>query len=144
MVDPGRPARALSRQRANAVQRGCTSVFWPSPAWLIEIVLQSFNLVLFEWVQVKTRRGGKRRHPGSTGFASPRVPPLQPAPSRQHELLDITLDPFSDATLQAAIDAHLAGRVGEAEAVLRTICCQPPCQHGGVHQSCCDSTGSGT
>jgi protein O-GlcNAc transferase len=117
MLDPGRPARALSSQRANAVRRGCASVFWSSPAWLIEIVLQSFNLVLFEWVQVKTRRGGKRRHPGSTGFASPRVPPLQPAPSRQHELLDITLDPFSDATLQAAIDAHLAGRVGEAEAV---------------------------
>ena len=92
-------------------------MFWSSPAWLIEIVHQSFNLVLFGWVQVKTRRGGKRRHPGSTGFASPRVPPLQPAPSRQHEILDIPLDRFSDAALQAAIDAHLAGSVGEAEAV---------------------------
>ena len=81
------------------------------------MVFQSFNLVLFGWVQVKTRRGGNRRHPGSTGFASPRVAPLQPAPSRQHEILDIPLDRFSDAALQAAIDAHLAGSVGEAEAV---------------------------
>ena len=78
---------------------------------------------------MKTRRGGNRSHPGSTGFAAPRVAPPQPAPSQplpaqpqgapavQQERPAVQPEPFSDAALQVAIDAHLAGSISEAEAV---------------------------
>jgi len=87
----------------------------------------SSSLAFFQSVPVKTRRGGNRSHPGSTGFAAPRVAPpqpappqpapAQPAPAPQQPPPAVQQDRFSDAALQAAIDAHLAGSISEAEAV---------------------------
>lgn len=67
---------------------------------------------------MKKRRSSPRRHPVAPRTEPDPVTVVQPAgealgPST--ELLP--LDPFSDAALQSAIDAHLAGRIGEAEPV---------------------------
>jgi len=67
---------------------------------------------------MKKRRSSPRRHPVAPHSEPSPLSVTQPAgevkgPSTEF----LPLDPFSDAALQTAIDAHLAGRIGEAEPV---------------------------
>jgi predicted O-linked N-acetylglucosamine transferase (SPINDLY family) len=67
---------------------------------------------------MKKRRSSPRRHPVAPHTEPSPLSETQPAGEVQGPSTEfLPLDPFSDAALQTAIDAHLAGRIGEAEPV---------------------------
>ena len=67
---------------------------------------------------MKKRRASQRRHPGAAAAtAAPGLSAQHAGAAQPQSTQALPQDRFSDAALQAAIDAHLAGLVGEAETV---------------------------
>lgn len=66
---------------------------------------------------MKKRRPSQRRHRGAAASRPSQRQANHASAAHGESALHLPLDRFSDAALQAAIDAHLAGCVGEAETV---------------------------